>query len=63
MNQLTSTMLITSILINIALAFAVWRLKGSRTVEESVKVVVQGGGGPGPLPPPPPPAPPPSEQA
>ncbi len=41
-------MLITSLIFNVALAFAVWRLKGNRTVKDAVKVVIQGGGGPDP---------------
>lgn len=40
-------MLIASLITNAVLAFAIWRLKGSRTVKETVKVVIQGGGGPG----------------
>jgi hypothetical protein len=40
-------MLIASLIVNAVLAFAVWRLKGSRTAKEAIKVVIQGGGGPG----------------
>lgn len=45
-------MLTASIIVNIGLAFAVWRLKGARSLKEAVKVVVQGGGGPGSVNPP-----------
>ncbi len=45
-------MLITSLIINAVLAFAAWRLKGSRTAKEAIKVVIQGGGGPGSVNPP-----------
>lgn len=42
-------MLTTTLLIVIAaLAFACWRLKGSRSTKEAIKVVIQGGGGAGP---------------
>ena len=50
-------MLITSLILNVVLSFAMWRLKGAMTVKEAVKVVIQGGGGPGeegPAPAPPP---------
>jgi hypothetical protein len=40
-------MLITSLIINAVLLFALWRLNGSRTVKDAIKVVIQGGGGPG----------------
>ncbi len=41
-------MLIASLILNAALAFVAWRLKGSRSAKEAVKVVIQGGGGPDP---------------
>lgn len=50
-------MLISSLILNAVLAFVAWRLKGSRSAKEAVKVVIQGGGGPGeegPAPAPPP---------
>lgn len=40
-------MLIASLILNIILAAAIWRLKGRRTVRETAHVVIHGGGGPG----------------
>jgi len=42
-------MLIASLIVNAVLFFALWRLKGSRTVKDAIKVVIQGGGGPDPV--------------
>ena len=40
-------MLTLSLIFNAVCVFAIWRLKGSRTAKEAIKVVIQGGGGPG----------------
>lgn len=45
-------MLTASLIFNAVLLFVVWRLKGSRSLKEAVKAVIQGGGGPGSVNPP-----------
>lgn len=42
-------MLTISLITNAVLVFALWRLKGSRSFKDAIKVVVQGGGGPDPV--------------
>lgn len=40
-------MLTASIVLNLVLAATVWRLKGTRTVRDIARIIIQGGGGPG----------------